>query len=89
VDNRIGIQARGPREDVTLTGNELVGNAMASQGIHVPGGNNVHGNGGEWKPATVKAIWVAAVPILLLLLLLTTVSQRKYNRPKAFQEVLA
>jgi poly(beta-D-mannuronate) C5 epimerase len=89
LDNRIGLQARGPRDDVTLAGNEFAGNAMASQGLHVPAGNSVHGNGGQWKPATVRAIWLAAGPILLLLVLLTMVAQRKYNRPKAFHEVLA
>ena len=87
--NRIGLQARGPRENVTITGNEFVGNCAASQGLHVPSGNAVHGNGGQWKPAALRTIWVAAGPILLLLVLLTVVSQRKYNRPKAFQEVLA
>jgi poly(beta-D-mannuronate) C5 epimerase len=84
--NRIGIQARGASDDVTVTRNELAGNAKAAQGVSLAGGGNaVHGNGGQWKPDTVRAIWVAAGPLLVLLFLLTWLSQRKHNRPESFR----
>jgi poly(beta-D-mannuronate) C5 epimerase len=86
--NRIGLQARGPRDHETIAGNELAGNSLASQGLSL-GGNSVHGNGGQWKPGVVKVIWVGAVPFLLLLAALTAVSQRRYNRRPPLRGALA
>jgi poly(beta-D-mannuronate) C5 epimerase len=87
--NRVGLHVRGPGAGVTVSGNTFRGNAMASQGLAIPDGNAVHGNGGQWRPGWVEAIWLGAVPLLLLLIALTGLSQRKYNRPARFREVVA
>ena len=62
LDNRIGIQARGPRDDVTVTGNVIAGNAMAVQGIDLGAGNAVHGNVGE----SIRCNPVAPIVVPLL-----------------------
>jgi poly(beta-D-mannuronate) C5 epimerase len=77
--NRIGIQARGPRDSTTLANNELSGNSLASQGVSLAG-NDVHGNGGQWKPKVVQGIWIAAGPLLLLFFVLTAIEIWRRDR---------
>lgn len=76
-DNRVGVMVRGDGGDVgvTLSGNEIRGNEIASQGISLAG-NKVGDNGDNWRPRVLTVIW-AMVPITIAILIGLTGALRK------------
>jgi len=70
VDNRVGVLARGGNGETTLSGNEIRGNQLASQGISLSG-NKVRDNGDRWRPRRLAVIW-SAVPVMILVLVGST-----------------
>jgi poly(beta-D-mannuronate) C5 epimerase len=80
-DNRIGVMVRGADGDegVTLRGNEIRGNQLASQGISLAG-NKVSGNGTTWRPRVLAVIWSLAPVTILLLIGFTRTLRRRRGR---------
>lgn len=78
-DNRVGVLVRGATHQRVIRANEISGNALAAQGTSLAG-NTVRDNGGEWEPRRVAAIWLAAVPVTLLLWWLTFRSRKSRDR---------
>ncbi|WP_045876788.1 right-handed parallel beta-helix repeat-containing protein [Pseudofrankia sp. DC12] len=79
--NRIGVMVRGDGGDegVTLRGNEISGNQLASQGISLAG-NKVSGNGDTWLPRRLAVIW-SPVPVTIAVLIgLTRRLRRRRGR---------
>jgi poly(beta-D-mannuronate) C5 epimerase len=69
-NDRVGIVVRGKTKDVTVTGNTVTGNQVASQGAGLAG-NKVYGNGGQWSERRIGVIWLGALGLLILLFAVT------------------
>lgn len=70
LDNRIGIYARGDSDRLEIERNVIAGNARATSGT-AAAGNELRGNGGQWVPSRIAAIWLAVLPLVALMFVLT------------------
>jgi mannuronan 5-epimerase len=87
-NNRVGVLVRGSDDERQIRGNSVVGNAQAAQGTSLAG-NDVRLNGGQWRPRTIFAVWLVAIPVALLLLWLTHRSRRSRSRRLPLRRVAA
>ncbi|WP_084692170.1 right-handed parallel beta-helix repeat-containing protein [Parafrankia elaeagni] len=79
VDNRVGIQARGERENLEVRGNTLVDNQLAAQGVDLAG-NTLRDNGSQWRPRVLIGIWSSVPAVLVLLGGVTGLARRRRAR---------
>ncbi len=74
--NRVGIAVRGSAAGTKVFGNTLAANKLAAEGADLAR-NTAHGNGGTWSENRIVVIWSAALALLVALLGITWVMQRR------------
>jgi poly(beta-D-mannuronate) C5 epimerase len=78
-DNRVGVLVRGSSRGNRIIGNDVADNVLAAQGTGLAG-NDVRGNGGQWRRLTLIVIAILAVAITYLLCVVTWIARRSRDR---------
>jgi len=81
--NRVGVRtSRRDARSTVFQGNDVSFNDLASENLEIRNGhegNSVAGNGGQWNPWALKAVWVGIAVALALSAALLSLHARKWR----------